>query len=288
MKEKRIMVNTMPDVLGFKPETEMLSSKHLCWYMTERCNGGCDFCFRYKEGQKDLSRGEALRVIDNLSELGISKITFTGEPLLVSWTLEAVGYAKRLGMFTTIMTNGSLLTEYMVVKLSQSLDRLALPIDGSTEEMNCKMSRRPNHLEKVMNISRWVEDSPIKLKISTVITKINLQDAVAISAVVKSVKAVEWKLEQFRPNRGDAILNREKFEIGSEAFEQVAQKCKSACAGSGIKVGFVSLRDRYGDFFLMKPQGDLEVSTGEKYYSLGNVLVSRPWEIIDNYREVIK
>jgi MoaA/NifB/PqqE/SkfB family radical SAM enzyme len=149
------------------------------------------------------------------------------------------------------------------------------------------MSRQPGHLKKVFEISRWVAKSPIKLKISTVITKLNVKDAVAIAEMVKSVGATEWKIDQFRPNRGDAILNREIFELDPKEFENTARMCEEACKGTNIEVKHVSLNDRYGDFFTMTPNGSIEVSTGDRSYPLGNILISKKDNILSNYRKIV-
>jgi len=265
-----------------------LPSEHMCWYVTERCNYSCKFCYRYQEGNNEVSLSDARNILDQLVLLGISKITFTGEPLLVSWIFDAVEYAKSLGMYTTIMTNGSRLDLDRIPDLVNLLDRLSLPVDGSTEDINIKMTRPRGHLNGVRRIAERLLTVPIRLRITTVVTSINWADVSSTACLVRGLGASEWKLYQFRPNRGEALVHQRDFEIEDGHFIRAVASAHVQLVGSGVKISSLSLRDRYSDFFLMRPDGTLEVSTGDAYSHLGNLLTTPLDTIKSRYAGIVE
>jgi MoaA/NifB/PqqE/SkfB family radical SAM enzyme len=219
--------------------------------------------------------------------LGLSKITFTGEPLLVKWIYEALDYATNLGMYTTLMTNGALLDVSTISVLRPILNRLSLPLDGSTEEMNLRMTRLSGHFDRVSRIADGLASTPIRLKITTVVTSVNWWDVPSIGERVRQIGAAEWKLFQFRPNRGDAVIYARSFEIRDKVFDWVVSQAREALKHKGIKISSLSLRDRYTDFFLLRPNGLLELASGDAYFRLGNVLTSSFEAITGRYQEVL-
>lgn len=54
----------------------------LCWNITGICNENCKFCYRKK--CKDNTLEENKKIVDNLFQINIKKISFCGgEPLLL-------------------------------------------------------------------------------------------------------------------------------------------------------------------------------------------------------------
>jgi len=63
------------------------------------------------------------------------KVTFAGgEPLLSITVLEDIAHAKRAGLVTSLVTNGSLLTEEKLRHLAPVLDWLTISIDSLNPE----------------------------------------------------------------------------------------------------------------------------------------------------------
>lgn len=263
-------------------------SEHLCWYVTERCNYTCRFCYRYQDGEEGLDFVQAQRLLDNLKNLGISKITFTGEPLLVGWIYDAIQYAHSLGMYTTMMTNGSLFKPEKEQHLKQYLRRISLPLDGSDESMNLTMSRAPGHFKRVKELANLFKNSSVSLKISTVITRINRQDIGSIADRVIELGAQEWKTYQFRANRGFAIESAEDFAISNNDFSESISIATKHIASSSIKFSSVSLTDRFTDFFLVRPNGEMELATGKGYVKLGNLRTDKADNLMNVYNQYLR
>src|SRR2546423_2902387 len=91
------------------------------YHLWQPCNMHCAFCFgRFQDVRAQvlpkghLGRTESLTVVSMLAHAGFQKITFAGgEPFLCPWLPELIARAKSQGMTTSVVTNGSLLSEEM-------------------------------------------------------------------------------------------------------------------------------------------------------------------------------
>jgi len=86
------------------------------YWITYRCNSKCEFCnfWRDKTLQKkpDARFDEVKRNLDDLKKMSIKFIDFTGgEPLLNKELPQILSYAKKLGFFVKLSTNGFLYPE---------------------------------------------------------------------------------------------------------------------------------------------------------------------------------
>ncbi|MCK5300717.1 MAG: radical SAM protein [Thermoplasmatales archaeon] len=86
------------------------------YWITYRCNSKCDFCnfWRDKNLQKipDARFDDVKRNLEDLKKMGVKFIDFTGgEPLLNKELPDILSYAKNLGFFVKLSTNGFLYPE---------------------------------------------------------------------------------------------------------------------------------------------------------------------------------
>ncbi len=93
----------------------------IVWNITKQCNLKCLHCYAnagpYKH-KDELSLDEKLNVVDQLDEAGVTMISFSGgEPLISPDFWKVAEYASKKGMYTTIATNGTLLTKENVERL---------------------------------------------------------------------------------------------------------------------------------------------------------------------------
>jgi len=104
------------------------------WYVTSKCTTRCEGCVffeRLRTSGPDLSRVEALGVVDELAGSGLPVLIFVGgEPLLRPDLSELLKRAKRRGMYTVIFTNGAPITPDITRRLSPNLDVMIVSLDG--------------------------------------------------------------------------------------------------------------------------------------------------------------
>ena len=156
--------------------------------VTSRCNAKCKFCKLWQISEqynKDLSTKEIFDILKKANNAGmIEYIACGGEPLLREDIPEILQFAKELGFYTLLATNGMLLkTRYK--EIARYTDRIAVSIDSIGEKHN--KIRGVNGLfdkaiEGIKEVSKQ-QDSGIA--ISTVISNLNIdrvEDLIELSS----------------------------------------------------------------------------------------------------------
>jgi len=107
----------------------------IIWLITGRCNLNCRYCYAYRfKGLEELNRDECLRIIREAAELEVDHISFTGgEPFLRKDIFDLLSEAKNLGIYVTVVTNGSTINEERVKELSRFGVFVYLSVDGVKE-----------------------------------------------------------------------------------------------------------------------------------------------------------
>ncbi len=95
-----------------------------------RCNMRCSFCEYWKETGEDPGREEIFKLLEDAKAFGIGVYNaWTTEPLLRKDLPEIMAYAKKLGMITSMVTNGKLL--YKRAHELKDVDFLSVSVDGT-------------------------------------------------------------------------------------------------------------------------------------------------------------
>lgn len=154
------------------------------FHIVKPCNMSCKYCYAtftdFRVG-KQITLNEAQIVVKKLFDAGLEKITFAGgEPLLYKNLPELIKYSKQIGLTTSIITNGSLLTGEFIEQMRPYLDWIGLSIDSVNPETNKKIGRVSRKhgdiysLEDSYNVLvSLIKSAGYKLKINTVVNKYN-------------------------------------------------------------------------------------------------------------------
>ncbi len=90
--------------------------------LTRNCNYACAHCFNdqpLQDNSREMDTSTVEDTLNQLAALGSLFLVFSGgEPLLRPDFLRLVSYARRLGFFLEIFTNGSLIDEEMAKRLA--------------------------------------------------------------------------------------------------------------------------------------------------------------------------
>lgn len=124
--------------------------------LTDRCQCRCEHCFAATEKslreQDELTTTQLKTLIDDLAEMGIMEVCFSGgEPLLRQDILELVANAHDKGLAVCLITNGILLNEGMVVDLKHAgLNWCSLSIDSPKPEVHDSFRQYQGCFENVV------------------------------------------------------------------------------------------------------------------------------------------
>ena len=206
------------------------------FHLWEPCNMRCKFCFATFQDVKqdmDLPKGhlpekDCISVVDRLAQAGFEKINFAGgEPTLCSWLPDLIKRSKEHGMVTSIVTNGSRITDQWLSGLNGSLDWVALSIDTVDSKKLKQLGRALRGTDSIteeeyLRIASDIKRYEIRLKINTVVTSETWQED--FTGFIKLAKPERWKMLQALPVKGQNDAYIADFEITTEQFEAYVQR----------------------------------------------------------------
>ncbi len=206
------------------------------FHLWEPCNMQCGFCFAtFQDVKRDmklpkghLPKEECISVVDQIAAFGFEKINFAGgEPTLCPWLLDLIARAKEHGMVTSIVTNGSKITDQWLNDLNGSLDWIGLSIDTVDPEKLKRLGRAirgkvPITEEGYLNIIGEIKRYGIRLKINTVVTSVTWEED--FTPFIRAAKPERWKLLQALPVKGQNDAQIDDFVITTEQFAAYVQR----------------------------------------------------------------
>jgi radical SAM protein with 4Fe4S-binding SPASM domain len=178
--------------------------------LTSLCNMRCPMCFDSLETRSsDVSMPlDTIKdVIDQLSELGIRRINFSGgEPTLRHDFFEILDYANQKQMLVDLSTNGSFDDVFAKELVTHSIDSIGFSIDFRNEGRHDKFRGRPALFKRVMqNITILKPHARVYLK--TVVMAPNLEELPELVGFAHQLGLQGVSLQAFNPFEG--ILEKE-------------------------------------------------------------------------------
>lgn len=98
--------------------------------VTSRCNLNCPFCYE-KYTREEMTTSQIFRLIDNLSEMGVFQLAIGGgEPFIREDVVEIIRHCRQRQIVPNITTNGTLLSEDTVKKISGLVGQINLSVNS--------------------------------------------------------------------------------------------------------------------------------------------------------------
>jgi radical SAM protein with 4Fe4S-binding SPASM domain len=109
------------------------------WGITKQCNLRCKHCYENAKAKPDpdeLTTQEAKDFIDQLEEMGVVAIAFSGgEPLIRKDFFEVAEYAVKRGFYTSVASNGTQITPKVAERLKEiGMAYVEISLDGFEKE----------------------------------------------------------------------------------------------------------------------------------------------------------
>lgn len=171
-----------------------------------------------------LSQRECLLLIDKISDFGFEKINFAGgEPTLCPFLPELIVRAKKCGMVTSVISNGSSITNKWLGNLNGSLDWIGLSIDTVDPEKQKRIGRaiggiNPISAEVYLKTISVIKQHNIRLKINTVVSSLTWQED--FTNFIRVAQPERWKILQVFTIGGQNDGYIDDFIITTEQFEK--------------------------------------------------------------------
>ena len=225
---------------------------HLNLFVSQKCFLYCKGCYSFSRIENFGQTLETQKIIDFLKyayDYGIEKVTLCGgDPLVRSDIIDLLKMIKNIGYYISIDTvgtsiirdviknDGTIIKQIDAKVLSELVDEIGLPIDGSNNEIFRKFRQTDfDLLSDQLEICDELRKYNINICINTVVHKGNLDDTKLLCDIVNKLDYIKkWQLFKYAPMGKYGVLNREQFEISEKQFEEYKQNILNSCLRKDI------------------------------------------------------
>ncbi|MFQ5709114.1 MAG: radical SAM/SPASM domain-containing protein [bacterium] len=217
------------------------------WEVINTCNAKCQTCLHWKRklDPSILSTSEGKELIRQLSNSGVLNLCFSGgEPLLRRDVVELVEFAKRNSLYTSLISNGLLITERRAKDLVEArLDTIFISIDAAEARLNDQIRGIPGYFElasaAIDNLKAMRRNAGPKIFIKTTLTIRNVNQLVPLAQLCnsKGIDGLSFQLAQKLTRTGfdfdEALLLKEpNYSLLVDQMDQVKAEFNRVLTGS--------------------------------------------------------
>lgn len=234
------------------------------FHIVKPCNMRCKFCYATFEDidiVHQMPLIEACDVVKKLADGGLQKITFAGgEPMLYRYLEGIIQYSKSIGLTTSIITNGSLITNHFLKRNVDFLDWIGISVDSLNPEVNAKIGRVSKNPPDYYSLINQISSYGYKVKINTVVNSYNQHET--LKDFIEYSKAKRWKVFQALRVEGQNDRQFHEIRVDAMVFDEYVNRnwCDVIVPENNLYMT--------GSYLLIDPFGRLfENSSGKHTYS---------------------
>ncbi len=223
--------------------------EHVYFELTYRCNQKCIHCYEgHNVHCSELSFAEICSLLDQLREMGVLELTFTGGEVAVREDFLAIcAYASVLGFVIHIYTNGIGFSDSAITELCEMhIADIAFSIYSINEDIHDNITGMPGSLKRTLRTLFAFRSAGVCTIIKTVVMK---QNSESFKELVEFAKIMQIPLETsmqvlatdkddgriYQHRLADEELYYKYMRYEAEAFEY-GVSCNQYCAHSRTTV----------------------------------------------------
>lgn len=140
------------------------------------CNLRCEHCYIPDYYDNGFSIEQIFKLLDQLREMGIQNVSFTGGEIFVRKDIfEIIEYARKHYMRVFLLSNGTLLTESIAKRLKElHISEFSTTLFSMDHSIHDSITRKKGSWEALMNGLSMLKKYDIITKIKTPIMKKNV------------------------------------------------------------------------------------------------------------------
>jgi MoaA/NifB/PqqE/SkfB family radical SAM enzyme len=197
-------------------------------YVTDQCNLDCAYCTEYDNSKPHPSLGDLTKWLTRIRDLGTVRVALVGgEPLMHPDIVSVVRTARKLGLATSLTTNGFLLTRSLVKDLEAAgLEVMQISVDRMTPSAITRKS-----FKTVLPKLEALADSRINLHMTGVLCDDTMGESRAVleTGLERGIPT-EVRLVHAGPDRRFRVAPGERERL--ETFLMWMREAKAA----GVKI----------------------------------------------------
>ena len=185
---------------------------------TRKCPLSCSYCNMVNDKENTMTRDEWYRGLDNLKELGCEFAAFYGaEPLYdFGFLPEVVGYAEKIGIYTTVITGG-------LASGKVTCNKLRLLKEGGATSLSVSYDLKTEEDSSIIKSNRALP----MLKTFRGDCGVQLRDIAAITTLTR--KNLPFLFKSIKDMTAEGIWTL--FDFIHWDREQLGSKCKGSAKG---------------------------------------------------------
>ncbi len=223
--------------------------------LTHRCPLQCPYCSNPLEmevASAELTTAEWCRVMDELAEIGVLQIHFSGgEPAVRKDLVQLVRHATQVGLYSNLITSAVMLTKARLQELADAgLCHVQISVQGSESLVADRVGGFKNGHVKKLQVAAWTREVGLPLTINAVMHRQNLHQlpeiidmAVALDADRLEVANVQYY--------GWALKNREAL---IPTFAQVETTNQIVAEAQDRLAGVLDIDYVVPDYYAQRPK----------------------------------
>lgn len=195
----------------------------IAWEVTRACAFACVHCradAQHTRDPRELTTGEAKRLIDRIKDFGNPILIFTGgDPMMRPDLFELIRYAAGKGLRCSLTPTATALptVERLQKAKEAGIRRIALSLDAPSPEVHDNFRQVQGSWERTMKILHNAQSIGLSAQINTTVTKHNVDLLPEMVKFVEEVGAVQWSVFFLVPTGRGQIAQM----ISAEEHEQV-------------------------------------------------------------------
>lgn len=240
------------------------------FHLWKPCNLRCTFCYAtfddddaLKSVRGGLAEDDAVRVVEQLCQSGVEKLTYVGgEPTLCPYLPGLLRHSRSLGFVNTLVTNGARLSRALR-DAPACLDWVGLSVDSANESIQSALGRgRGQHVAQSRAHFAALHSLGIRVKLNTVVTALNWQQD--MSDFVRSTRPERWKVFQVLPINGQNDGRVDPLLISEAQFMSFVARHRHL-SELGITIAAESNEEMTGSYAMIDPLGRFFTNVGGRY-----------------------
>lgn len=178
---------------------------YVVWEITLDCNARCLHCYSNAgpgvTHEEALSTDEAISIIDQLAEVGVFIIGFSGGEVLLhpDWHV-LLGHALEKGIRVSLSTNGRKVDESIVNKLKElGVQNVTISLDGASPYTHERIRQVPGLFHDAIRAVTMLGEADIPVTVGFTPTKLNYREARNIVELAYRIGAPKVNLTEYLP-----------------------------------------------------------------------------------------